>query len=73
MGINSLTRWGFLAAALLLVFEVRAASIRIDINTSALGVNGQNWDLAFDLMLVGAVIYVGTFILSSNCDTASSS
>jgi hypothetical protein len=25
-------------------------------------------DLAFDLMLVGAVIYVGTFILSSNYD-----
>jgi hypothetical protein len=50
MGINSLTRWGFLAAALLLVFEVRAASIRIDINTSALGLNGQNWDLAFDLI-----------------------
>lgn len=50
MGINSLTRWGFLAAALLLVFEVRATSIRIDINTGALGLNGQNWDLAFDLI-----------------------
>jgi len=49
MGINSLTRWGFLAAALLLVFEVRATSIRIDINTAALGLNGSNWDLAFDL------------------------
>ena len=46
---NSLARWGFLAAAFLLVFEVRATTIRIDIDTSALGLNGQNWDLAFDL------------------------
>jgi len=46
---NSLARWGFLAAALLLVFEVRATTIRVDINTNALGLNGQNWDLAFDL------------------------
>lgn len=50
MGTNSLTRWGFLAAALLLVFEVRAATIRIDIDTDALGLNGSNWDLAFDLV-----------------------
>ena len=51
MTSNSLARWGFLAAAVLLVFEVRAAStIQIDIDTSALGLNGQNWDLAFDLI-----------------------
>jgi len=49
MANNSLARWGFLAAALLLVFEVRATAIRVDINTNALGLNGQNWDLAFDL------------------------
>ena len=50
MGTNSLARWGFLAAAFLLVFEVRANSIRIDIDTDALGLSGQNWDLAFDLV-----------------------
>ena len=51
MGVNSLTRWGFLAAALLLVFEVRATLIQVDIDTGASGLNiaGQNWDLAFDL------------------------
>ena len=51
MGINSLTRWGFLVAALLLVFEVRATTIQIDIDTGPLGLNlaGQSWDLAFDL------------------------
>ena len=49
MGVKALTRWGFLAAALLLVFEVRATSIRIDIDTDALGLNTQNWDLAWDL------------------------
>ena len=49
MGTHSLTRWGFLAAALLVVFEVRAAAIRIDIDTDVLGLNGTNWDLAFDL------------------------
>ena len=49
MGINSLTRWGFLVAALLLVFEVRATTIRIDIDTNALNLNNQDWDLAFDL------------------------
>ena len=37
MSNSSLTRWGFLAAALLLVFEVRATTIRVDINTNALG------------------------------------
>jgi hypothetical protein len=49
MANNSLARWGFLAAALLLVFEVRATTIRVDIDTNALGLNTQNWDLAFDL------------------------
>jgi hypothetical protein len=49
MGINSLTRWGFLAAALMVVFEVRATAIRIDINTIELGPNGFNGDLTFDL------------------------
>ena len=49
MGINSLTRWGFLTAALLLVFEVRATVIKIEIDTVALGLNPSNWDLTFDL------------------------
>lgn len=46
MSNNSLTRWGVLAAALLLVFEVRATTIRIDIDTNALGLNSQKLDLA---------------------------
>jgi hypothetical protein len=44
-----LLRSGFLAALLVAVMPASANSIQIEINTSALGINGQNWDLAFDL------------------------
>lgn len=36
-------------AALLVVMQARAASVHIEIDTDSLGLNGQNWDLAFDL------------------------
>jgi hypothetical protein len=49
MAINSLTRWGFLAAALLVVLEVGATVMKVEIDTSVLGLDGQNWDLTFDL------------------------
>lgn len=45
---NAVLRLGFVAA-LLVVIQVRAASIQIEIDTASLGLNGQNWDLAFDL------------------------
>ena len=41
-------RWS-VAALLVAGMEAGASTIQIDIDTSALGISGQNWDLAFDL------------------------
>jgi hypothetical protein len=38
-----------LLGALFVVMQARATSIEIGIDTASLGLNGQNWDLAFDL------------------------
>ena len=36
--------------ALLVVLQARATTVQIAIDTNSLGLNGQNWDLAFDLI-----------------------
>lgn len=46
---KTLLRLSFLAA-LFVVMQARATTIQIDINTNSLGLSGQNWDLAFDLV-----------------------
>ena len=45
---KTLLRLSFLAA-LVVVMQARAATIQFVIDTSSLGLSGQNWDLAFDL------------------------
>jgi hypothetical protein len=46
---NALSHLAF-AAALLAAAPSSAVSIQIDVDTASLGLNGQNWDLAFDLI-----------------------
>jgi hypothetical protein len=46
---NALARWGFLAA-LLVGVHAHATMVQIEIDTDVLGLNGSNWDLAFDLV-----------------------
>ena len=42
-------RWS-VAALLVAGMEAGASTIQIDIDTNSLGLSGQNWDLAFDLI-----------------------
>jgi hypothetical protein len=46
---KTLLRLSFLAA-LFVVMQARASTIQIAIDATSLGLNGQNWDLAFDLI-----------------------
>ena len=63
-----LTRFGWRFGQFVVLLTATLAALTLAYAFSRSDAVEQKQDLAFDLMLVGAAIYVGTFILSSNWD-----